>query len=617
MMRVFNLLILFLFAWQLLFAQQTFDVKAHYNKKEVYITMRDGVRLFTSIYLPRDTTRNYPILMWRTPYSVAPYGPDKFRKRLGPSEQFAREGFIFVYQDVRGKFMSEGRFVNMRPYIAGKKGNQIDETTDTYDTIDWLVKNLPHNNGRVGIWGISYPGFYAAMSAIDAHPALKAVSPQAPIADWFIGDDMHHRGAFSLILAFDFFSIFGQPRQGPTTKWPKRFQHGTPDGYQFFLDLGALPNANKKYFHHQIAFWDSAMAHPNYDYFWQQRNILPHLKNIKPAVLTVGGWFDAEDLYGPLNIYQAIEKEDRQHKNFLVMGPWSHGAWERSKGDRLGDIRFGSQTSKFFQDSVLFPFFMYHLKGVGNWRQPEALCFDSGLLKWSRFERWPLMAERKNLYLRKGGRLSFEAPEQQQGFDRYISDPNKPVPFTAKITNRWGRTFMVEDQRFAARRPDVLVYKSDILDTALTVAGPLKATLYITSTGTDADFVVKLIDVWPDTASDFKPNPCQVRMGGYQQLIRAEIMRARFRNSYSHPEPLIPGKITKINIPMNDIYHTFKPGHRLMVQIQSSWFPLFDRNPQKFVDIYQAKDEDFQKATHRVYFSEQYPSHLKLPIVKK
>lgn len=614
-MRVVAFFLFILLGWQMLFAQQTFEVKNHYSKKEIYIPMRDGVKLFTSIYLPKDTTKDYPILMLRTPYSVYPYGSDKFKKRLGPSERFAREGFIFVYQDVRGKFMSEGQFVNMRPYIPNKSGNQIDETTDTYDTIDWLIKNLPHNNGRVGIWGISYPGFYAAMSTIDAHPALKAVSPQAPIADWFIGDDMHHHGAFSLMLAFNFFANFGRPRPKPINKWPKRFKHGTPDGYQFFLDLGPLPNANKKYFHHQIAFWDSAMAHPNYDYFWQRRNILPHLKNIKPAVLTVGGWFDAEDLYGPLNIYKTIEQEDRQNKNFLVMGPWSHGAWERSKGDRLGDIRFGAKTSEFFQDSVLFPFFMHYLKGTFVLDQPEALCFDTGLLRWSYFEQWPIKIRTKKLFLKSGGKLDFFPPQEKQAFDEYISDPHNPVPFTAKITNTWGQTFMVEDQRFAARRPDVLVFKSQILDSTLTIAGPLKARLYITSTGSDADFIVKLIDVWPDTTRDFKPNPCQVRMGGYQQLIRAEIMRARFRNSYTNPEPLTPGQITTIDIPLNDIYHTFKPGHRLMVQIQSSWFPLFDRNPQKFVNIYQARDEDFQKATQRVYFSRDYPSYIELKIL--
>ncbi len=611
-----RILLLLSLSTQLFSAAQSFDIKAHYTKQEVYIPMRDGVRLFTSIYVPRDTSRSYPILMLRTPYSVSPYGSNKFKKSLGPSTTFAKEGFIFVYQDVRGRFMSEGKFVNMRPYIPNKKGNQIDETTDTYDTIDWLINNVAHNNGKVGIWGISYPGFYAAMATIDAHPALKAVSPQAPIADWFIGDDMHHHGAFSLLLAFNFFAVFGQPRSAPTTQWPQGFNHGTPDGYQFFLDLGALGNANKKYFHHQIAFWDSVLAHPNYDYFWQRRNILPHLTNIKPAVLVVGGWFDAEDLYGPLHIYQQIEKQDQQNKNFLVMGPWSHGAWERTTGERLGNIRFGAKTSLFFQDSVLFPFFMHYLKDTLTFNAPEALCFDSGKLRWSKFQQWPVAAASLKLYLAPGGKLSFKPPQINYGSDSYLSDPSKPVPFTAKITRHWGRTFMVEDQRFAARRPDVLVYQTEPLQKELTIAGPITAQLFIASTGSDADFVVKLIDVWPDTAQDFKPNPCQIHMGGYQQLVRAEIMRARFRNSYSHPQPLKPDVVTNIQIPMNDIYHTFKVGHRIMVQIQSSWFPLFDRNPQKFINIYQATDQDFQKAWQTIYFTRTNPSHLELRVLK-
>ncbi|NOX89886.1 MAG: CocE/NonD family hydrolase [Calditrichaeota bacterium] len=608
-------LLSFLFYQSVFCQEEPFVVKEHYLKKEVYIPMRDGKRLFTSIYL--HTTRDYPILMQRTPYSVYPYGENKYKRRLGPSGRFEREGFIFVYQDVRGRFMSEGEYKNMRPYIPNKTGNQTDETTDTYDTIDWLIKNIPHNNGRVGIWGISYPGFYTAMSLIDAHPALKAASPQAPIADWFIGDDVHHNGAFALTLAFDFFSTFGLPRPEPTNRWPKRFKHGTPDGYQFFLNLGALPNANEKYFHHNIAFWDSILAHETYDYFWKERNILPHLQKITPAVLVVGGWFDAEDLYGTLNIYKTIEEKNPQTFNSLVMGPWSHGGWERSKGNALGNVRFGANTSKFFQDSVLFPFFMYYLKGTPGYKPAEALCFDTGALKWKKFEKWAPEFRIKKIYLAPNGTLSMAAPQSaKEVYDEYISDPGKPVPFTAQITNTWGRTFMVEDQRFAARRPDVLVYQTPVLSDSVTLAGPLTAKLFVSVTGSDADFVVKLIDVYPDTASDFNPNPCKIRMGGYQQLIRAEIMRAKFRNSYSEPEPMIPGKITPITVKLQDIYHTFKPGHRIMVQIQSSWFPLFDRNPQKFVNIYRAKDEDFQKAVHRVYFSKKYPSHLALPVLK-
>ena len=602
----------------LLFAQQTpFDVKAHYTKKEVYIPMRDGVRLFTSVYIPKDTNKTYPILMQRTPYSVGPYGADKYKRRLGPSRRFEEEGFIFVYQDVRGRFMSEGTYKNMRPYIPHKKPGQIDETTDTYDTIDWLIHNIPHNNGRVGVWGISYPGFYTSMSVIDAHPALKAASPQAPIANWFIGDDVHHNGAFALTLAFDFFSVFGVPRPEPVNRWNRSIVKMPPDGYRFFLEMGALPNANTKYFHHKIAFWDSIMAHGTYDAFWKARNILPHFKHITPAVLVVGGWFDAEDLYGTLNTYKAIEKQSPGSVNRLVMGPWSHGGWERSKGDHLGDIHFGANTSVFFQDSVLFPFFMYYLKNKPGYRPTEALCFDTGALRWHRFNRWPLDYQNTALYFAPGANLQFDPPQSSEtSFAEYVSDPTRPVPFTDKITNRWGRTFMIEDQRFTFRRPDVLTFETPTLTDSLTLAGPIGVRLFASVSGTDADFVVKLIDVWPDTAKDFRPNPCGVRMGGFQELIRGDIMRAKFRNDYSHPQPLVPDKVTPINMTMQDIFHTFLPGHRIMVQVQSSWFPLFDRNPQRFEDIYHAKDEDFHKANIRIYFSPQYPSHLVLPVWK-
>ncbi len=617
MRKLLTFLFVLIFTISQAMSANTFDVKAHYTKKEVYIPMRDGVRLFTSIYLPKDTTRSYPILMQRTPYSVGPYGENKYKRHLGPSHLFEEEGFIFVYQDVRGRFMSEGKYKNMRPYIPDKKPDQVDETTDTYDTIDWLVKNLAHNNGRVGVWGISYPGFYTSMSVIDAHPALKAASPQAPIANWFIGDDVHHNGAFALTLAFDFFSVFGVPRPHPVNHWNKSIVKMPPDGYRFFLEMGALPNANEKYFHRKIAFWDSIMAHSSYDAFWKARNILPHFKHVTPAVLVVGGWFDAEDLYGTLNTYKAIEKQSPGTFNELVMGPWSHGGWERSEGDRLGDIHFGAKTSVFFQDSVLFPFFMYFLKGKPGYKPREALCFDTGALHWKTFDRWPVNYVKTNLYLAPGNSLRFDPPRKSEiGFREYLSDPAKPVPFTAKITNRWGRTFMVEDQRFAFKRPDVLVFQTPVLDNPITLAGPIEVRLFASVNSTDADFVVKLIDVWPDTATDFRPNPCGVRMGGYQELIRGDIMRAKFRNDFSAPRPLIPNKITAVNMTMQDIYHTFLPGHRIMVQIQSSWFPLFDRNPQQFEDIYKAKDRDFKKATVKIFFLPQYASHLVLPVLQ-
>jgi len=618
MRRFFMLLFLVAF-FNLAFAQSTtFDVKAHYIKKEYRIPMRDGVHLFTSVYLPKDTTRSYPILLQRTPYSVAPYGEDRYKKHLGPSYKFEEEGFIFVYQDVRGRFMSEGTYCNMRPYLPHKHGRQTDETTDTYDTIEWLIRHLPRNNGKVGVWGISYPGFYTSMSIIDAHPALKAASPQAPIANWFVGDDVHHNGAFALLLAFDFFSVFGVPRPEPVNHWNKPIVKLPPDGYQFFLEMGALPNANRHYFHHKIAFWDSLMAHDTYDAFWKARNILPHLKHIKPAVLVVGGWFDAEDLYGTLNTYKAIERQNPGSTNALVMGPWSHGGWQRSAGDRLGDIRFGQKTSHFFQDSVLFPFFMFYLKNRPGYRSAEALCFDTGARHWRQFAHWPPKFQPHALYFRPQHTLTFTSPQSDDStYDAYISDPAKPVPFTQRITNRWGREFMVEDQRFAARRPDVLVYRSSVLTDSLTLAGPVDVHLSVSSTGSDADFVVKLIDVYPDTAQDFSPNPCKVRMGGYQQLLRADILRAKFRNSFSKPEPLVPGKITTLKMTMQDVYHTFLPGHRIMIQIQSSWFPLFDRNPQVFTNIYRAENADFQPAEQRVFYSRRYPSYLTLPVLSE
>lgn len=588
-----------------------FIVKDHYDKNEFQIPMRDGKKLYTAVYSPKDRSKNYPILLTRTPYGSGPYGQD-FRKQIGPSELFARDGYIIVYQDVRGKFMSEGEYINMRPHLPDKTDStMIDETTDTYDTIDWLIKNIPENNGNAGMWGISYPGFYAAMGLIDAHPALKISSPQAPIADWFIGDDMHHNGAFSLLLTFNFFSTFGQARPEPTTIWPESFKHGTPDGYDFFLRMGPLPEANNKYFHNEIEFWNKIMQHGSYDKFWQARNILPHLNHINPAVLIVGGWFDAEDLYGTLNTYKSIESKNPDNISLLVMGPWPHGGWSRTDGDRLGYVNFGSMTSNFYQEKIELPLFNHYLKGKEKPDLPEAYCFDSGLNRWHEFSHWPPeQAESYTFYLNENNSLSYEFPDINFQFDNFISDPDKPVPFTNNITIHWGREFMLEDQRFAARRPDVLVYETPVLEESLTVAGPVNAVLQVSTTGTDADWVVKIIDVYPDTMSNPDPNPCRIQMGGYQQLVRAEIMRAKFRNSFENPIPVPPDSVIEIKIGLQDIFHTFKPGHKLMVQIQSSWFPLFDRNPQKFVDIYNAKAEDFQKTEHRVYFGKKYPTRI-------
>jgi putative CocE/NonD family hydrolase len=599
-------------------AQPAFDFRARYTKYEYQIPMRDGVKLFTAVYVPKDASQAYPIMLNRTPYSVGPYGANAYPGGAGPSRRFEEEGFIFARQDVRGRFMSEGEFVNMRPEGHAKPGTkEIDESTDTYDTIEWLLKNIPNNNGRVGLSGISYPGFYAAAGMIDSHPALKAVSPQAPIADWFIGDDFHHNGAFFLFDAFAFFSGFGRPRSGPTTSYPGRFTYGTPDGYQFFLGLGPLRDANERHFHNEIAFWNDLMQHGTYDSFWKARNLLPHLKNIHAAVMTVGGWFDAEDLYGPLKIYQAVERANPGIRNRLVMGPWSHGGWSRADGSMLGDIRFGSNTSAFYRDEVEFPFFNYHLKGKGSLKEPEALVFNTGANRWLSFETWPPRdLKAKSLYFRAGGDLSFDAPSEKSAasFDEYLADPAKPVPYLPDVTINRGVDYMINDQRFAARRPDVLLYQTEPLATDLTLAGPLNAELFVVSTGTDADFVVKLVDVYPNDAPDNDPNPRGARMGGYEMLVRAEVMRARFRRSYERPEPLVPGRVTPVRFELRDVCHTFQKGHRVMVQVQSSWFPLVDRNPQKFVDIYQATETDFRKATQRIYHSAEFPSRLQVGV---
>lgn len=596
-------------------------VKANYTKYEYRIAMRDGKKLFTSVYVPKDTSQTCPMMMSRTPYSVAPYGIDNYRANLGPSEIFAREKFIFVYQDVRGRYLSEGEYVNMRPHLDIKRGPQdIDESSDTYDTIDWLVKHIPNNNGRVGMWGISYPGFYTAAGMIDAHPALKAASPQAPISDWFIGDDFHHNGTLYLPHAFGFFRSFGHPRPEPSVSGGTpavRPDPDQPDGYDFFLRIGPLANVNEKYYKNDVPFWNEMMQHPNYDEYWQARNLRPHLKNIKPAVMTVGGWFDAEDLFGALHVYDSTEKQSPSATNMLVMGPWCHGCWARADGESLGNVHFGSKTSEFYRERIEFPFFNYYLKDKGKADLPEAYVFETGTNQWRRYDSWPpKSAQPKALYLREDGKLSFDAPATDSGFDEYVSDPNKPVPYINGQASGMSREHMLDDQRFASRRTDVLVYQTDVLAEDVTLSGPISASLFVSTTGTDSDFVVKLIDVYPDDYPNPQPNPAGLMMGGFQQLIRGEAMRGKFRNSYSKPEAFTPGKMEKVEWVMPDINHTFRPGHRIMVQVQSSWFPLVDRNPQKFVDINAAKTTDFQKATERVYRMRGAASAVKVNVLR-
>lgn len=592
-------------------------VKANYTKYEYRIPMRDGKRLFTSVYVPKDTSKTYPMLMTRTPYDVKPYGVDQYRDNLGPSPLFGKAGYIFVYQDVRGRWMSEGEYVNMRPHRAAKKSPQeIDESTDTYDTIDWLIKNVPNHNGKVGMTGISYPGFYTSAGMIDAHSALVACSPQAPICDWFIGDDWHHNGALQLPHAFNFMATFGRPRPEPTKKFEFKFEHGTPDGYDFFLRMGPLPNADGQYYKGEVAFWNEVMAHGNYDDFWKAHNLRPHLKQIKPAVMTVGGWFDAENLFGALETYKQIEATSPNTTNILVMGPWVHGGWAGGNGDVLGHINFNSKTSEFYREHIELPFFEAHLKGDGKSQHPEAWVFETGTNVWRKYEAWPPKnVAPRSFYLQSDGKLTSDPPTSSaSGFDEYPSDPSRPVPFIDKTTIGMVPEYMTADQRHASRRPDVVVYQSDIMEQDLTVAGPLEVELYVSTSGTDSDWVVKLIDVYPNDYPDPKDNPTGVKMGGYQQLVRGDIFRGKFRKSFEKPEPFVPNQPEKVKFTVPDINHVFRPGHRLMVQVQSSWFPLFDRNPQTFVDIYTAKTADFQKATQRVYRTPGMPSRVTLPV---
>ena len=604
-------------------------IKENYTKREVQIPMRDGVRLFAAVYEPKDKSQKYPILLNRTPYTVAPYGADKFRTSLGPSDLYAREGYIFVYEDVRGRWMSEGEYMDVRPDIENRRPTDVDESTDTYDTVEYLIKNVGNNNGRVGIYGISYPGFYTSSGIIDTHPAIKAASPQAPIGDWFIGDDFHHNGAFFLPHAFNFYTGFGQPRPQPVTPETanlKPFDHGTRDGYKYFLELGSLANTDDRYRQQlgtDIAFWQQLMQHPNYDEFWQARNILPKLKNIKCAVMTVGGWFDAEDLYGALRTYEHIERQNPGIYNVLVMGPWYHGGWARSTGKSLGSVDFGTSTAEFYRSQLELPFFNYYLKNKGDIKDiKEINVFETGTNEWKFYDRplrdsWsPNNVTERAIYLQGNGGLSFDRPRGSNDYDEYISDPARPVPFIEDVSIGMTREYMTDDQRHASRRPDVLTYRTEPLAEDITIAGDIKPTLFVSTTGTDSDFVVKLIDVFPD---NLPANPETKKiMGGYQMLVRGEPFRARFRNSFSRPEAMRPNRVEKIAFTMPGITHTIKQGHRIMVQIQSSWFPLVDRNPQTFVpNIFEAREADFQRATQRVYHGGASVTNILLPILRK
>ena len=592
----------------------------NYNKLEKMIPMRDGVKLFTSIYIPKDKSEKHPILMERTPYSCSPYGEefDSYYWSNSLYKVYSRENYILVQQDVRGRYMSEGVFEDVRPFIKDKKSNKdIDEASDSYDAIDWLVKNIEDNNGNVGVKGTSYPGFYSTEAALSGHPALKAVSPQAPVSDWFIGDDFHHNGAFFAMDGFSFYSLFGKPRPVPTKDYGAGYKRTVKDNYKFFLQAGALKNLATM-IGDSIRFWHEMYKHPNYDAWWQARNVRVGLYNIKPAVLWVGGLFDAEDCWGAWNSYKAAELQSPKTNNKIVMGPWYHGQWSR-EGSYLGNIRFESNTSDHFQKNIEIPFFNYHLKNKGTVDGiSEANIFFTGENSWKQFTVWPPEnVEFRNLYTHPGNKISFDI--SANGFDEYLSDPAHPVPYTEDVHNGRTREYMTDDQRFAARRPDVLTYELATLTDDITLAGPVIADLVTSISTTDADFVVKLIDVFPD---DFeypaatKGNGKDYPMGGYQMLVRAEIMRGKFRNSFEKPEPFVPNLKTHVKFELPDVAHTFKKGHRIMIQIQSSWFPLADRNPQQFLDIYQASDSDFKKAAIRIYHGVNQTKFI-FPVIKK
>ncbi len=605
-------------------------VKDNYTKQEIQIKMRDGINLFTAIYAPKNTSEKHPFLMTRTPYSCAPYGKENFYNRLYTThfKEYLKEGYIIVIQDVRGRWMSEGEFVDVRPFIINKKlKTDIDEASDTYDAVDWLVKNIPNNNGNVGFQGISYPGFYASQAGLANHPAIKAVSPQAPVTEWFLGDDFHHNGAFMLMDAFNFYSEFGQPRPKPTMIGPKEFEYYTADKFQFYLETGALKNFTKL-MGDSIAFWKDLMNHPNYDAWWKARDGRVGYKNktfASPAMLVVGGLFDAEDCYGAWRLFDAVKKNDN---TFLVMGPWFHGGWMKGDGSNLGNVMFESKTAEYYQQNIEIPFFNYYLKGKGSFdKSNKAHVFYTGENKWKDSKTWPLPETyTSKIYFNENGKLSFDkATNNITTFSQYTSDPSKPVPYTDGMILARTREYMTDDQRFAARRTDVLTFSTEFMEKDLVVAGTLTANISVALSTTDADVVVKVIDVFPDdfnyanlkdTLLYGKGNGKNYCMNGYQMLVRGEVMRGRYRNSFEKPEAFESNKVTTVKFELPDVAHTFKKGHKLMVQVQSSWFPIVDRNPQQFIDIYHCEDKDFMKSDIKIYHNLESPSYLALPIAK-
>jgi hypothetical protein len=616
------------------------DLQARYTKYEYRIPMRDGVRLFTVVYVPKDQSKSYPFMVTRTPYGVGVraggethYGEDWFPSQLGPSKEFDDAGYIFVKQDVRGRYMSEGKWVEATPHVnAHRAPGEGQESQDMYDTMEWLLKHVPNNNGKAGISGISYPGFYTDASIIDSHPSIKAASPQAPVTNLYMGDDSYHGGAFMLAANFDFYAGF-TPQHNPTpgAGSRERFDYGAADGYDFFLQKLTMQNILATMTPEQRALLVPTIDHDTYDDFWQSRAIERHLKGIKAAVLTVGGWFDAEDPQGPFTTYEAIKRNNKGIFNGLVIGPWVHGGWARLDGRRLGNVNFDSNTGDYFRTHLQFPFFEYYLKGVKPAAMPaEVTVFETGSNVWRQYTAWPpVQAKPRTLYFGARGSLSWQQPAanvgNDAGFDEYVADPHKPVPYIAYPGTGVPQEYMVSDQRFAASRPDVLTYRSEVLEEDVTVAGPVTPKLFVSTTGTDADWVVKLIDVYPaeypsadgadrgNRGNDV--GPPSSTMGGYQMLVRGNPLRGKFRHGFETPEPFVPGKVEAVDYTMGQVDHTFRRGHRIMVQVQSSWFPLVDLNPQTFTHIPTAKPEDFKAATQRVYHAAATPSGVQVMVM--
>jgi putative CocE/NonD family hydrolase len=589
--------------------QQPVNAADRFEVIDVMIPTRDGVRLSTKIFTPRSQAGPLPIILKRTPYGIAG-SAGNFNAYF---KALADDGYIFVFQDIRGKFGSEGTFVMQRPPRAEGDTASLDEGTDTYDTIDWLLKNVRGNNGRVGMLGVSYDGWTTVMGALQPHPALKAVSPQASPADMWLGDDFHHNGAFRLSYGFEYAAMM------ESGKDVQQFTFDRYDTFDWYLSLGPLSNVNAKYLHGKIPTWNDYVAHPDYDEFWKRQTMVPHLTGVKVPTLNVAGWWDQEDFYGPVRIYEALEKFDTQHLNYLVVGPWRHGGWASGTGESLGAIPFGSATSEFFRQKVQAPFFAHFLKDKGPRDFPEALTFESGANEWRRWEQWPPRSrtETRGLYFGAHEQLAMTAPAST-GFDEYISDPAHPVPYRHRPIqptyfpggSKWS-TWLVEDQRFVDDRADVLSWETGPLESDLTIAGEVVAHLFASTTGSDADWIVKLIDVYPED------NPSNWDLAGFQLMVSNEVFRGRYRTSIEKPAPIEPNKVFEYAWSLHTQDYTFKKGHRVMVQVQSTWFPIIDRNPQTFVpNIFEAKESDFKAATHRVYRTPEFPSRVDIPVVR-